>query len=123
MKTLKELEAIRQKTLNELNLRKNREDGIRVVVGLATCGIAAGARPVMAAFVEEINKRRLTNVTVSQTGCIGLCQYEPIVEVFAPGKEKVTYIKMTPEKAEEVVEQHLMRGLILAKYTLQNVNL
>ena len=118
MKTLQELEAIRQKTLNELNLRKNREDGIRVVVGLATCGIAAGARPVMAAFVEEINKRQLQNVTVSQTGCIGLCRLEPIVEVYVPGQEKVTYVKMSPDKVPAVVSEHLVNGRVVTDYTI-----
>ena len=120
MKTLQELEAIRQKTLNELNLRKSREDGIRVVVGLATCGIAAGARPVMAAFVEEINKRRLTNVTVSQTGCIGLCRLEPIVEVYLPGKEKVTYCKVTPEQVGRIVSEHIVNGSPVVEYTIGN---
>lgn len=120
MKTLQELEAIRQKTLNELNLRKNREDGIRVVVGLATCGIAAGARPVMAAFVEEINKRRLTNVTVSQTGCIGLCRLEPIVEVYLPGKEKVTYCKVMPEQVGRIVSEHIVNGSPVVEYTIGN---
>ena len=120
MKTLQELEAIRQKTLNELNLRKNREDGIRVVVGLATCGIAAGARPVMAASVEEINKRRLTNVTVSQTGCIGLCRLEPIVEVYLPGKEKVTYCKVTPEQVGRIVSEHIVNGSPVVEYTIGN---
>ena len=120
MKTLQELEAIRQKTLNELNLRKTREDGIRVVVGLATCGIAAGARPVMAAFVEEINKRRLTNVTVSQTGCIGLCRLEPIVEVYLPGKEKVTYCKVTPEQVGRIVSEHIVNGSPVVEYTIGN---
>ena len=118
MKTLQELEAIRQKTINELNLRKNREDGIRVVVGLATCGIAAGARPVMAAFVEEINKRQLQNVTVSQTGCIGLCRLEPIVEVYVPGQEKVTYVKMSPDKVPAVVSEHLVNGRVVTDYTI-----
>ena len=113
MKTLQELEAIRQKTLNELNLRKNREDGIRVVVGLATCGIAA-------AFVEEINKRRLTNVTVSQTGCIGLCRLEPIVEVYLPGKEKVTYCKVTPEQVGRIVSEHIVNGSPVVEYTIGN---
>ena len=107
MKTLQELEAIRQKTINELNLRKNREDGIRVVVGLATCGIAAGARPVLNAFLEEVAKRELKNVTVSQTGCIGVCRLEPIVEVYVPGQEKVTYVHMTPEKAARVANRTL----------------
>ena len=118
MKTLQELEAIRQKTINELNLRKNREDGIRVVVVLATCGIAAGARPVMAAFVEEINKRQLQNVTVSQTGCIGLCRLEPIVEVYMPGKEKVTYCKVKPEQVARIVSEHIVNGNPVVEYTI-----
>ena len=118
MKTLQELEAIRQKTLNELNLRKNREDGVRVVVGLATCGIAAGARPVMAAFVDEINKRNLTNVTVSQTGCIGLCRLEPIVEVFAPNQEKVTYCKVKPDQVPRIVAEHIVNGNPVVEYTI-----
>ena len=118
MKTLQELEAIRQKTINELNLRKNREDGIRVVVGLATCGIAAGARPVMAAFVEEINKRQLQNVTVSQTGYIGLCRLEPIVEVYMPGKEKVTYCKVKPEQVARIVSEHIVNGNPVVEYTI-----
>ena len=118
MKTLQELEAIRQKTINELNLRKNRGDGIRVVVGLATCGIAAGARPVMAAFVEEINKRHLQNVTVSQTGCIGLCRLEPIVEVYMPGKEKVTYCKVKPEQVARIVSEHIVNGNPVVEYTI-----
>ena len=118
MKTLQELEAIRQKTINELNLRKNREDGIRVVVGLATCGIAAGARPVMNAFVEEINKRQLPNVTVSQTGCIGLCRLEPIVEVYMPGKEKVTYCKVKPEQVARIVSEHIVNGNPVVEYTI-----
>ena len=118
MKTVQELEAIRQKTINELNLRKNREDGIRAVVGLATCGIAAGARPVMAAFVEEINKRQLQNVTVSQTGCIGLCRLEPIVEVYMPGKEKVTYCKVKPEQVARIVSEHIVNGNPVVEYTI-----
>ena len=96
---------------------------IRVVVGMATCGIASGARPVLNKLAEDVQAKHLDNVIVTQTGCIGLCQYEPIVEVYEPGKEKVTYIKMTPEKAEEVVEQHLIRGQVLGKYTLSSTNL
>ena len=107
----------------EVGVRKADANETRVVVGMATCGIASGARPVLNTLAEEVRAKKLDNVVVTQTGCIGLCQYEPIVEVFAPGKEKVTYVKMTPEKAKEVVEQHLMRGLILTKYTLQNVEL
>ena len=123
MKSLEELAAIRDRMKNIVNTREADENNIRIAVGMATCGIAAGARPVLNAFTEEIARREVPHVTVTQTGCIGICQYEPVVEVFAPGKDKVTYVKMTPEKAKEVVEQHLERGLIVKKYTLQNVNL
>lgn len=94
------------------------KDGIRVVVGMATCGIAAGARPVLSAILDELEKRNVKHVTVTQTGCIGMCQYEPIVEVFEPGKEKVTYVLMTPEKAVKVVNEHLVNGKPVAEYTV-----
>ena len=118
MKSLAELKAIREKALSKVNLRKDREDGIRVVIGMATCGIAAGARPVMSAFLEEIQKRNLQNVTVTQTGCIGLCRLEPIVEVYAPGEEKVTYVKMSPDKVESIVLDHLINNQPVTKYTI-----
>ena len=115
MKSLAELKAIRDRMQGEVNMREDDSSNhIRVVVGMATCGIASGARPVLNKLAEEVQAKQLDNVVVTQTGCIGLCQYEPIVEVYEPGKEKVTYIKMTPEKAEEVVEQHLIRGQVLA---------
>ena len=123
MKSLEELKAIRERMQGEIGVRKADVNETRVVVGMATCGIASGARPVLNKLAELVQEKHLNNVIVTQTGCIGLCQYEPIVEIFAPGKEKVTYVKMTPEKAEEVVEQHLMRGLIVTKYTLQDVDL
>ena len=110
MKTLEELMAIRDKAKASMTDREGTGEGIRVVVGMATCGIAAGARPVLNAFVEEVAKRGLKNVTVAQTGCIGMCQYEPIVEVFVPGKEKVTYVKMTAEKVPEIVANHIVNG-------------
>ena len=118
MKSLAELQAIRDRALNQVNLRKEREDGIRVVVGMATCGIAAGARPVLNAFLQEIEKRGVANATVTQTGCIGMCRLEPIVEVYMPGKEKVTYIKMTEEKVARVVAEHLVNGQPVAEYTV-----
>ena len=93
-------------------------DGIRVVVGMATCGIAAGARPVLKAITDEIAKRNVKNVAVSQTGCIGMCQYEPIVEIFEPGKEKVTYVQMTAEKAVKVVNEHIVNGKPVVEYTV-----
>lgn len=118
MKSLAELQEIRNRALNQVNLRKEREDGIRVVVGMATCGIAAGARPVLNAFVQEIEKRKLANVTVTQTGCIGMCRLEPIVEIYVPGQDKVTYVHMTAEKAVRVVAEHIINNQPVAEYTI-----
>ena len=120
MKSLAELAAIRDKMKDKVILREGTGE-IRVVVGMATCGIAAGARPVLNAFVEGVSKEGLSDkVTVSQTGCIGVCQYEPVVEIFEADKEKVTYIKMTPEKAAEVIEKHLNGGKVINEYTISN---
>ena len=123
MKSLEELKAIRDKMKNNVNLREENGDNIRVVVGMATCGIASGARPVLNVLSDEVQKRGMSNVVVTQTGCIGLCQYEPIVEVLEPGKEKVTYVKMNVDKAMEMLEQHLVRGHVLGKYTLNETKL
>ena len=118
MKSLAELAAIRDKMKDKVVLREGTND-TRIVVGMATCGIAAGARPVLNAFVEAVNGAGLVDtVTVSQTGCIGICQYEPVVEIFQPGKEKVTYVKMTAEKAQKVVEEHIKGGKVVEEYTI-----
>lgn len=118
MKSLAELQAIKEKMRDKVILREG-VNSVRVVVGMATCGIAAGARPVLNALVEGVNKEGLTEkVTVSQTGCIGICQLEPIVEVFEPGREKITYVKMTPEKAARVIEEHLKNGNVVNEYTI-----
>ena len=118
MKSLEELMALRDAAKAKMTARDDSTAVTRVVVGMATCGIAAGARPVMNRFSEEIEKRNLTNVTVAQTGCIGMCQYEPIVEVTEPGKEKVTYVLMTPEQATKVVVDHLVNGNPVVEYTV-----
>ncbi len=118
MKSLAELAAIREKMKNSVAMRDGAS-GIRVVVGMATCGIAAGARPVLNTLVEGVAKEGLSEkVTVTQTGCIGICQYEPVVEVYEEGKDKVTYVKMDVDKAKEVVEQHLKGGKVVTKYTI-----
>ena len=117
MKSLQELAAIREQTKAKMALRE-KEGAVRVVVGMATCGIAAGARPVLNTFVEEVNKEGLGGkVSVEQTGCIGICQYEPVVEVF-DGDQKTTYVKMTADKAKRVVAEHLEKGKIVKEYTL-----
>ena len=117
MKSLAELAAIREKMKDKVVLREGSGD-IRVVVGMATCGIAAGARPVMNAFVEEVAKRNLEHVSVVQTGCIGVCRLEPIVEIMVPGEEKVTYVKMTPEKVAKIVSEHLVNNRVVKEYTI-----
>ena len=120
MKSLAELAAIREKMKDKVSMREGSKN-IRVVVGMATCGITAGARPVLTAFVEKVSEAGLSDkVLVTQTGCIGFCQYEPIVEVIESGKDKVTYINMTAEKAAEVVEKHLRGGNVIEQYTIGN---
>ena len=122
MKSLAELQAIKDKMKSKIVLREGTGD-VRVVVGMATCGIAAGARPVLSAFVEAVNEAGLNDkVTVSQTGCVGYCQLEPIVEIHEAGKDKVTYIHMTDDKAREVVEKHLKGGKVVNEYTLSTEN-
>ncbi len=122
MKSLAELQAIREKTLNRINMRKEDADQTtRVVVGMATCGIAAGARPVMLAFMEEAEKRGLGNVTVSQTGCIGMCRLEPMVDVYLPGQEKVTYVHVKPEMVSRIVAEHIVNGRAVEEYTISAV--
>ena len=120
MKSLAELAAIRDRMKDKVILREGTND-LRVVVGGGTCGIAAGARPVLNAFVEGVSNAGLTDkVTVTQTGCIGICQYEPVVEIFEAGKEKVTYVKMSADKVERVINEHLKGGNVVAEYTLNN---
>ncbi|MCC8081273.1 MAG: NADH-quinone oxidoreductase subunit NuoF [Lachnospiraceae bacterium] len=118
MKTLEEIKAIRKEMEGTVGYRSEESEYTRIVVGMATCGIASGAKPVLDAITDEVVKRGLDHVKVTQTGCIGLCQYEPVVEVYEPGKEKVTYIKMNPGKAAEVMEQHIMGGKLAENYML-----
>ena len=118
MKSLADMQAIRAKTLENINMRKDDNAAARVVVGMATCGIAAGARPVMLKFLEEIKDRDLQHVTVSQTGCIGMCRLEPMVDVILPGQDKVTYVKVKPDMVDRIVTEHLMGGTPVAEYTI-----
>jgi NADP-reducing hydrogenase subunit HndB len=119
MKSLAELEAIRKATISKINLRNEDKDGAtRVVVGMATCGIAAGARPVMLSFVEQVEKKNLQHVTVSQTGCVGMCRLEPMVDVYVPGHEKVTYVHVKPDMVERIVTEHIQGGHPVTEYTI-----
>ena len=124
MKSLEELKAIRNKMQGQVGLRAEDHNHTRVVVGMATCGIASGARPVLNALSTMVQEKGLTGkVAVTQTGCIGLCQYEPIVEVMEPGKQKITYIKMNADKAAEIVERHLIGGHVVEEYTLNSADI
>ncbi|WP_434565401.1 (2Fe-2S) ferredoxin domain-containing protein [Thermoanaerobacterium thermosaccharolyticum] len=120
MKSIEELEKIRKETLEKVNLRKDR-NGIRITVGMATCGIAAGARPVMMAILDELGKRNITDVVVAETGCIGMCKYEPMVDVYIPGQEKVTYIKVDENKARQIIAEHVVNGHPIKEWTISNV--
>ncbi|AKL96718.1 NAD(P)-dependent iron-only hydrogenase iron-sulfur protein [Clostridium aceticum] len=117
MTTISDLEKIRQETLEKVKLRSDRK-GTRIVVGMATCGIAAGATPVMIALVEEVGKRNLQDVIIIQTGCIGACRLEPIVEIYTEGEEKVTYVAMTAEKARMIITEHIVNGNVVHDYTI-----
>ena len=118
MKSLAELAAIRAKMIDQVNMRKDDNIDTRIVVGMATCGIAAAARPVMLGFIEELKKRGIENVTVAQTGCVGMCRLEPMVDVYVKGQEKVTYVHMTPEKVARVVNDHIVNGRPVDEYTI-----
>ena len=122
MKSLEELAAIRNKMQNVVNLRSEASDCTRIVVGMATCGIAAGARPVLNKFIEEVQNRGLKNVLVTQTGCIGVCRLEPIVEVITPTGEKTTYVKMDADKVAKVVHEHLVNNKVVEEYTIANAD-
>jgi len=117
MKSLQELAKIREEALKKVDIRKERK-GTRIVVGMATCGISAGARPVLTTLLEEVQKRNLQEVEVTQTGCIGVCRLEPIVEVYREGEEKVTYVEMDEEKAKKVIAEHIVNGKVVTEYTI-----
>ncbi len=117
MKSIQELEKIRQEALEKVNLRRDRK-GTRIVVGMATCGISAGARPVLMALLEEVQKRGLEDVTVTQTGCIGVCRLEPMIEVYKSGEEKTTYVELTAEKARKIMLEHIVNGKVVYEYTI-----
>ena len=118
MKSLAELQQIRDRYRGDVSIRQDNHEKTRVEIGMATCGIAAGAREVVTAVLDELSKETVENVVVTQTGCMGICQYEPIVEVFVPGKEKVTYVKVTPEKARRIVKEHVAGGIPVTEYTI-----
>ncbi|MDH4265271.1 MAG: (2Fe-2S) ferredoxin domain-containing protein [Deltaproteobacteria bacterium] len=95
---------------------RNGEKAIKVVVGMGTCGIAAGARPVMAAIKDELARKSVQNVTVVQSGCAGFCEQEPLMDIFRPGEKKVTYGKVSPDKARKIVVEHILGGRVVNEF-------
>ena len=114
---IEELRKIKEKMQKELDLRAG-EKAIKVVVGMGTCGIAAGARQVMAAIKDELSQKKIEGVMVTQSGCAGFCEQEPIVDVYLPGKERVSYGKVTPERARRIVSEHILEGRVLEDFVL-----
>ncbi len=119
MISLDELKKLRDEAAKNINLR-NQKDGYRIVVGMATCGITAGARPILNGLVEEVNKRNLTNVTVTQVGCIGKCSLEPIVEVYDKVGHRITYCKVKPEDINKIIEEHIINNRIVNELLISN---
>ncbi len=121
IKSIEDLDKIRQQAKDMINLRMDNESKTKVVVGLGTCGIAAGARNVMLAILDELKKRNVDNVIVTETGCIGLCQYEPIIDVIKPDQPKVTYVNVNPEKAREIVVKHIINNRVVDELVIPNI--
>lgn len=117
MKSLEELAKIREQAKQQLELREAK-GGPRVVVGMGTCGIAAGARETMMAILDELGKRNLHDVTVTQTGCVGLCEQEPIVDVIMPGQSKVTYGRVDAGRGRQIVANHIVNGSIIGDWVI-----
>lgn len=117
MKSLAELDAIREKAKMDMATR-NEAGARRIVVGMATCGIAAGARGVMNSLIEEIRVRNISDVAVTMTGCIGVCRLEPIIEVYEANGDKVTYVKMDEAKAKRVISEHIVNGHVCNDFTI-----
>jgi len=118
LKSLADLERVRKEAMERIRLREGAAEK-RVIVGMGTCGIAAGAREVVSAFLDELALRQIAGITVTQTGCVGLCEYEPLVDVYAPGLPKTTYVRVTPEKARQIVARHLVNGQIVSDWILE----
>ncbi len=117
MKTTEDLKKVKQKALDEIKLREGKES-IRIVVGMGTCGIAAGAREIMTTILEELSKRNLTDVTVRQTGCIGMCAKEPLIDVKVAGQSTVTYGNLDEAKVRQIVAQHIVNGMVVNNWVI-----
>ena len=111
--TLADLKKLRAAKVAEFNPRLMENKDVRVVVGMGTCGIAAGAKMAFDVLAEELDRAGLPNVTVRRSGCMGMCHSEPIVEVVVPGMPTVVYGKVDAETARKIVNQHIVRKLLV----------
>ncbi|MCK5812044.1 MAG: (2Fe-2S) ferredoxin domain-containing protein [Clostridiales bacterium] len=118
MKSIAELDAIRKKALNNMKVKKENQ-GYKIVIGMATCGIAAGAKPIMSAFIEQLEKRNIS-VPVSKTGCVGVCRLEPMADIIDDMGNKTTYIMLTPDKVEKIVQNHIINGQVVSEFTINS---
>lgn len=111
MKTIEDLRRLREQVESQTKLRYST--GTRIIVGMGTCGIAAGARDVMAAILSEVAKRGLEDVSVTQTGCIGMCEKEVLVDIIRQGEPRITYGQVTPEAIPRIIAEHVVNGRIV----------
>ena len=116
MKSLEDLKKLRDEAKKKIEMREGQGD-YRIVVGMGTCGIASGARPVLNTLLTEVERENYS-CTITQTGCIGMCVYEPIVEVYEKNGEKTTYALVNPEKAREIMASHIGKGVVVERYTI-----
>ncbi len=117
MKSLEDLRRIREQAQAQIRLR-TQETNTKIIVGMGTCGIAAGARETLMAILDELAKRNIQDVVVTQTGCVGLCEYEPLVNVVKPGQPKITYMKVTPERARQIIASHIVNDQVINEWVL-----
>lgn len=118
IKSLDDLKRIREEALEKRKV-KSSTMGVQIIVGMGTCGIAAGARDTMKSILGQIETKNLSGIIVSQTGCIGLCEKEPIVQVVIGDSPKVTYGKVNPEVAARILEDHVLNGKIVEDYKIE----
>jgi NADP-reducing hydrogenase subunit HndB len=121
IKSLEELVKIREESVKKVNLRESGEnagDTIELMVGMATCGIAAGARETLQALMEEIQAEDLSNVKLVQVGCLGFCHSEPTVQLNMPGQEPILYGNVDVEIAKRIVQEHIKNGKMVDNHIL-----
>ena len=119
MKTLEDLKALREKLKADMKVRQN--DGTKIIIGMGTCGIAAGAREVMSAVLNELAVRKLNDVQVQQTGCIGMCGKEVLVDIVRPGEPRITYGKVKPEDVKKIIAEHVVNGRIVEEMVVGKI--